>query len=61
MSKTSTHRAEEKYPAAKQLTELGREKGYLLFDEIYEMLPDEVVSLPDELDAIYVSFAEQGI
>ena len=34
---------EEKYSAVKQLTELGREKGYLLHDEIYDMLPDEVV------------------
>jgi RNA polymerase primary sigma factor len=61
LSKTNSNRADDKYPAAKQLTELGREKGYLLYDEIYEMLPDEVVSLPDELDAIYVSFSEQGI
>ncbi|HEX2254794.1 MAG TPA: RNA polymerase sigma factor RpoD [Thermoanaerobaculia bacterium] len=52
---------EDKYPAVKQLIELGREKGYLLYDEIYEMLPDEVVSLPEELDEIYVAFSEQGI
>jgi len=52
---------EDKYPAVKQLTELGKEKGYLLYDEIYEMLPDEVVSLPDELDEIYVAFSDFGI
>ena len=40
---------EEKYSAVKQLTELGKEKGYLLYDEIYDMLPDEVVALPEEL------------
>ncbi|HKI86941.1 MAG TPA: RNA polymerase sigma factor RpoD [Thermoanaerobaculia bacterium] len=52
---------EEKYPAVKQLIELGREKGYLLYDEIYEMLPDEVASLPDELDEIYLRLGDLGI
>ena len=45
----------------KQLVELGQEKGYLLYDEIYEMLPEEVVSLPDELDEIYARLKELSI
>jgi len=52
---------EEKYTSVKQLIELGKEKGYLLYDEIYEMLPEEVVSLPDELDEIYIRFSDLGI
>ncbi len=52
---------EEKYSAVKQLTELGKEKGYLLYDEIYDMLPDEVVSLPEELDELYVRLDDLGI
>jgi RNA polymerase primary sigma factor len=40
---------------------LGKEKGYLLYDEIYDLLPDEVVSLPEELDAIYIRFGDLGI
>jgi len=44
---------EDKYSSVKQLIELGQDKGYLLYDEIYEMLPEEVVSLPDELDEVY--------
>ncbi len=52
---------EERFPSVRQLTEIGREKGYLLYDEIYDLLPDEVVSLPDELDDIYVRFDELGI
>jgi RNA polymerase primary sigma factor len=52
---------EEKYSSVKQLVELGKEKGYLLYDEIYEMLPEEVVSLPDELDEIYLRFADLGV
>ena len=52
---------EERFPSVRQLVELGKEKGYLLYDEIYDLLPDEVVSLPDELDNIYVRFGEMGI
>jgi RNA polymerase primary sigma factor len=52
---------EERFPSVRQLIEVGKEKGYLLYDEIYEQLPDEVVSLPEELDAIYLRFGEQGI
>ncbi len=52
---------EEKYPTVRQLIELGQEKGYLLYDEIYEILPEEVVSLPDELDEIYIRFSDLGI
>jgi RNA polymerase primary sigma factor len=52
---------EDKYPPVRQLIELGKEKGYLLYDEIYEMLPEEVVSLPDELDDIYIRFSDLGI
>jgi RNA polymerase primary sigma factor len=59
MSKSTP--VEERFPSVRQLTEIGREKGYLLYDEIYDLLPDEVVSLPDELDDIYVRFDELGI
>jgi RNA polymerase primary sigma factor len=59
MSKSAP--VEERFPAVRQLIELGRDKGYLLYDEIYDLLPDEVASLPDELDDIYVRFGEQGI
>jgi RNA polymerase primary sigma factor len=49
---------EDKYPAVRQLIELGRQKRFLLYDEIYEVLPDEVIGLPDEVDEIYVRFDE---
>ncbi|HVT15969.1 MAG TPA: RNA polymerase sigma factor RpoD [Thermoanaerobaculia bacterium] len=61
MTITSLTPVEDKYTSVKQLIELGKEKGYLLYDEIYEMLPEEVVSLPDELDEIYIRFADLGI
>ncbi len=37
---------EEKYAEVKQLIAIGKEKGFLLYDEIYEVLPEEVTSLP---------------
>src|ERR1051326_5583612 len=52
---------EEKYVEVKQLIALGKEKGFLLYDEIYEVLPEEVTSLPEELDEIYIRFADLGI
>ncbi len=61
MSTSSFHAIEDRYTSVKQLIELGSEKGYLLYDEIYEMLPEEVVALPNELDEIYLRFNDLGI
>ena len=55
---TTVKTIEERYTAVRQLIELGREKGYLLYDEIYDMLPDEIASLPEELDEVYLRFEE---
>src|SRR5438046_7130969 len=52
---------EEKYGEVKQLIALGKEKGFLLYDEIYEVLPEEITSLPEELDEIYIRFNALGI
>src|SRR4029078_854533 len=52
---------EEKYGEVKQLIALGKKKGLLLYDEIYETLPEEITSLPEELDEIYIRFADLGI
>ncbi len=43
----------------KDLTTLGKEKGYLLYEEIDEVLPDGVES--DALDSIFGSLGEAGI
>ncbi|MDX1996834.1 MAG: RNA polymerase sigma factor RpoD [Thermoanaerobaculia bacterium] len=55
---TTVKTIEERYTAVRQLIELGKEKGYLLYDEIYDMLPDEIASLPDELDEVYQRFED---
>jgi RNA polymerase primary sigma factor len=52
---------EEKYVEVKQLIALGKEKGFLLHEEIFEILPEEVTSLPEELDEIIIRFNDLGI
>jgi RNA polymerase primary sigma factor len=63
LAKTATKNKpiEERYSAVKQLTELGKEKGYLLHDEVYDMLPDEIVAVADELDEVYSRFDSLGV
>ncbi len=52
---------EDKYSSVKQLLELGQDKQFLLRDEIYEMLPDEVASQADDLAEIYLRLTELGV
>jgi RNA polymerase primary sigma factor len=52
---------EEKYVELARLLGLGRERGYVLVDEILEVLPEEVASTPEELDEIYLRFTENDI
>jgi len=52
---------EEKYAEVKQLVVLGKEKGFLLYDEIYEILPEEITGAPDELDEILIRLSDLGI
>jgi RNA polymerase primary sigma factor len=51
---------EEKYDEVKQLINIGKEKGYLLYDEVNEMLPAEITS-SDELDDLFNTFGSAGI
>jgi RNA polymerase primary sigma factor len=52
---------EEKYVELARLLGLGRERGYVLVDEILEVLPEEVASTAEELDEIYLRFTENDI
>jgi RNA polymerase primary sigma factor len=52
---------EEKHPEVRTLITLGKERGYLLYDEIYQALPEELANAPDELDEIYIRFGDYGI
>jgi len=51
---------EEKYDEVRQLITLGKEKGYLLYEEVNDMLPSELSS-SDELDDIFSMFGSMGI
>jgi RNA polymerase primary sigma factor len=51
---------EERYDEVRQLITVGKEKGYLLYDEINEMLPSEVTS-SEELDDLFNAFGSAGI
>ena len=51
---------EEKYDEIQQLIIVGKERGYLLFDEINDLLPAEVTS-SDELDDLFATLGNAGI
>ena len=52
---------EDRFSAVKQLIELGQDKSYLLYDEIQEMLPDELAGLTEELQEVYSKLDRLGI
>jgi RNA polymerase primary sigma factor len=51
---------EEKYDEVRQLITMGKEKGYLLYEEVNDMLPGDISS-SDELDDIFSMFGSMGI
>jgi RNA polymerase primary sigma factor len=51
---------EEKYDQVRRLINMGKERGYLLYDEVNDMLPAEVHSL-EEIDDLLSTFECYGI
>jgi len=51
---------EDKYEGVKELIALGKERGYLLYDEVNDALPDDIESSED-LDSIFYLFGDAGI
>ena len=51
---------EEKYDEVRQLIQIGKDKGYLLYDEVNELLPGEI-NTSDELDELFTTFGNHGI
>src|ERR671936_2711165 len=51
---------EERIDEVRQLIQVGKEKGYLLYDEVNEMLPSEITSSED-LDDLFNAFGSAGI
>ncbi len=51
---------DDKYDEVKQLMDMGKEKGYLLYDEVNDLLPGDVTS-SDDMDDMFSMFRSQGI
>ena len=51
---------EEKYDQVRQLINMGKERGYLLYDEVNDILPAEIHS-SDEIDDLLSTFERYGI
>jgi len=45
----------------RKLMEIGKEKGYLLYDEVSDLLPPEIVASPEDLDDLLSEFGTAGI
>ena len=55
---------EDKYDEVKQLISIGKEKGYLLYDEVNDLLPDDLESAADIamlFDDVVMALGEHGI
>jgi RNA polymerase primary sigma factor len=54
-------RIEEKYEQVRHLITVGRERGYLIYDELNEMLPEEISTNVEEIEELYETLAGHGI
>ena len=48
-------------PDIDTLIEVGKEKGYLTYGDVNEMLPDEMATSPEDLDDLITTIGTQGI
>jgi len=60
MGERVTVALEEKYDQVRQLIAMGKERGYLLYDEVNDILPPEVHS-SEEIDDLLSTFERYGI
>ena len=52
--------SQEKFGRMKQLVDSGKEKGYVLYDEVNDLLPDEMTGTP-ELEDLLADIDSAGI
>jgi len=52
---------EEKYDEVQKLIDIGKEKGYLLYDEVSDLLPPELTTSAEDLDDLFTAFGTAGI
>ena len=52
---------EEKYDEVQKLIDMGKEKGYLLYDEVSSILPAEITASAEDLEELFAAFSAVGI
>src|SRR6478609_954477 len=53
---------DDKYDdSVQKLIEIGKEKGYLLYDEVSDLLPPEISASAEDLDDLFSAFGTAGI
>jgi RNA polymerase primary sigma factor len=52
---------EDRFDEVRQLIIIGKEKGYLLYDEVNDILPADLTSSPEDLDELMSVFSAAGI
>ena len=57
----SLQTVEQKFPEVRRLISLGRERGYVLYEEIQRTLSEELATSPVELEKVYLRVEDLGI
>ncbi|MEP6800764.1 MAG: sigma-70 factor domain-containing protein, partial [Acidobacteriota bacterium] len=52
---------DEKYPELQLLFKAGKDKGYLLYEEIHTILSDEATASPQDLEEVYGRIFDMGV
>jgi RNA polymerase primary sigma factor len=52
---------EDKYDEVQKLIDIGKEKGYLLYDEVSDLIPPEISASAEDLDDLFSAFGTAGI
>ena len=52
---------DDKYDEIKQLVFDGKQKGYLLYDEVNDVIPSEIINSSDDIDELFTMFDSVGI
>src|SRR5215831_14214710 len=47
--------------SVQKLIDMGKEKGYLLYDEVSDLLPPEITASAEDLDDLFSAFGTAGI
>ena len=53
--------AEDKYPELNKLIQTGKDRGFIMYEELFEQLPEEVTGIAEKLDDIYIRLGELEI